>query len=61
VWGGIRRTAMADLMKEYIDTKDIRHKVEHQVVSTDDRKSAEQIVEELFHVLTKRRGRPASV
>lgn len=52
---------MADLIKEYIDTKDIRHKVEHQVVSTDDRKSAEQIVEELFHVLTKRRGRPASV
>lgn len=34
---------MADLMKEYIDTKDIRYKVEHQVVSTDDRKSAEQI------------------
>lgn len=52
---------MADLTKEYIDTKDIRHKVEHKVVSTDERRSKEQIIEELFAVLTKRRGRPASV
>ena len=52
---------MADLTKEYIDTKDIRHKVEHQVVSTDERRSKEQIIAELFAVLTKRRGRPASV
>ena len=61
MWGGIGGWAMADLTKEYIDTKDIRHKVDHQVVSTDDRRSKEQIIEELFSVLTKRRGRPASV
>ena len=52
---------MADLIKEYIDTKDIRHKVEHQVLPTDDRRSKEQIIEELFSVLTRRRGRSASV
>jgi hypothetical protein len=61
MWGGIGGWEMADLTKEYIDTKDIRHKVEHQVVSTDERRSKEQIIEELFAVLTKRRGRPASV
>lgn len=52
---------MANLTKEYIDTKDIRHKVEHKVISTGERRSKEQIIEELFVVLTKRRGRPASV
>ncbi len=52
---------MANLTKEYIDIKDVRHKVKHQILSTDDGKSTEQIVEELFKVLTKRRGRTVSV
>ncbi len=52
---------MADLTKEYIDIKDIRHKVKHQTLPADNQKSTEQIIEELFNVLTKRRGRPVSV
>lgn len=51
---------MANLTKEYIDIKDVRHRVEHQILSTDDRKSTEQIMEELLKVLMKHRGRPAS-
>lgn len=51
---------MIDLTKEYIDTKEIRHEVEHQILSSDDKKGTEQIMVELLYVLTKRRGRPVS-
>lgn len=51
---------MIDLTKEYIDTKDVRHRVEHQILPTDDKKVTEQIMGELLYVLTKRRGRPVS-
>lgn len=60
MWGNIGGHAMADLTKEYIDMKDNRHKVEHWTLSADDRKSTEQIMEELLQALTKRRDRPAS-
>ena len=60
MWGNIGGRVMANLTKEYIDIKDNRHKVEHRTLSADDRKSTEQIMEELLKVLTKRRGRPAS-
>ena len=42
---------MADLKKEYTDIKNIRHQVEHFKASSDHNK--EQIIQELFHVLTK--------
>lgn len=48
---------MADLTKEYTDVKDIKHKVEHFTVPTDDRNNTEQIMEELLHVLTRRPGK----
>lgn len=46
---------MSKLAKEYTDIKDIRHKVEHLVVSPDDKHSREQIVEELLCALTKQK------
>lgn len=46
---------MAVLAKEYVDTKDVKHKVEHLVLSADDKNSREQLLEELFRVLTKPR------
>ena len=46
---------MADLAKEYTDTKDVKHKVEHFVLSADNKNSREQILEELFHALAKPR------
>lgn len=47
---------MADLTKEYTDTKDRKHKVEHLILS-DNNNSREQILEELFHALTRPRKR----
>lgn len=44
---------MITLAKEYTDTKDIRHKVEHHVISSDNKNSREQILEELFKALIK--------
>jgi len=42
---------MAELIKEYTDTGNRTHKVEHIVVPTDDRNSRERIVEELLQAL----------
>lgn len=44
---------MADLKKEYTDIRKIQHKVEHITVSSEDKYNKEQIIQELFHVLTK--------
>lgn len=44
---------MTSLKKEYIDTKNIKHKVEHTLASDETRNSREQIVEELFNALTR--------
>ena len=44
---------MADLKKEYTDIKEIKHKVEHITIHTKEDNSREQIVEELFHALTR--------
>ena len=44
---------MADLTKEYTDIKNIKHNVEHSVLSTDKENNKEQVIEELFHALTK--------
>ncbi len=46
---------MAALITEYTDTKDVTHKVEHIVVSTDDKNGREQLLEELFRALAKPR------
>lgn len=43
---------MANLTKEYTDIKDIKHNVEHLILSPDAKDSKEQLIEELFHVLT---------
>ncbi len=44
---------MADLKKEYVDIRGIQHKVEHLMVSPEDKNDREQIVQELFLVLAK--------
>lgn len=44
---------MADLVKEYTDTKNIKHIVEHSILSADKQNNREQIIEALFHALTK--------
>ena len=44
---------MVTLAKEYTDTREIKHKVEHLTVSTDDKHHKEQILEELFPALVK--------
>lgn len=41
------------LTKEYTDIKKKTHRVEHIVISADNRTSKEQIMEELFQALTK--------
>ncbi len=43
---------MANLAKEYTDQKNIRHNVEHLILSSDKKNSKEQIFEELLHALT---------
>ena len=42
---------MARLRTEYTDVKDVKHRVEHVVVAEDDKKSREQLMEELFTAL----------
>lgn len=44
---------MAELKKEYIDIRDRRHKVEHLMASPEDKNHKEQIIQELFYLLTK--------
>lgn len=44
---------MTNLMKEYTDIKNVKHKVEHLVLPADDTDSKEQILKELFHALTR--------
>ena len=46
---------MANLTKEYIDIKNIKHNVEHSILSTDKKNNREQIIEELFQALTRPR------
>lgn len=43
---------MTKLKKEYVDVRGMRHKVEHTMVSNEDKNSREQIIQELFYVLT---------
>ena len=44
---------MINLKTEYTDVKDKKHKVEHHIVSDEDKNDKERVVEELFHALTK--------
>lgn len=44
---------MANLKSEYLDIKDIKHKVEHLIMSSDDKNSKERIIEELFSALAR--------
>lgn len=44
---------MANLTKEYVDIKNIKHNVEHSILSTDKKNSKEQIIEELFQALAR--------
>jgi hypothetical protein len=41
------------LTQEYTDVKDIKHKVEHQILLSEDKYKNEQLIEDLFRVLTK--------
>ena len=43
---------MADLKREYTDIKNIKHNVEHIVLSND-KNNREQIVEEIFCILAR--------
>lgn len=53
LWNHIGGIRMANLKKEYTDIRDMRHKVEHLMVSSEDKNNKEQIIQELFQVLTK--------
>lgn len=44
---------MADLKNEYIDINNIKHKVEHIIISDYDKNSKEHIVDELFNIMTR--------
>lgn len=44
---------MSTLAKEYTDTREVKHKVEHLTISTNDKHNREQILEELFLALVK--------
>jgi hypothetical protein len=44
---------MANLSSEYTDTKNIKHRVEHLIVPSDERDRSEQIKAELLIALTK--------
>lgn len=44
---------MANLKNEYIDIKDIKHKVEHLIIPTKTKNSKERVIEELFTALTR--------
>lgn len=43
---------MANLTKEYTDIKNVKHNVEHLILSSHKEIGKEKIVEELLHVLT---------
>lgn len=45
---------MAELKKEYADIRDRRHKVEHFIISNEDKNNQERVMQELFYVLTKK-------
>lgn len=44
---------MTALIKEYTDIKDIRHKVEHHLAPGNDKRSREQLLDDLIHALEK--------
>jgi len=44
---------MLKLKTEYTDVKDKKHKVEHLVVSDENKKERDQVVEELLLALTR--------
>ena len=48
---------MAELKTEYTDAKLVRHRVEHSVVSGEEKPDREQLVEELVAALTDKRRR----
>lgn len=43
---------MAQLQTEYTDVKDVKHQVEHVIVAENDKKTREQLMEELFTALS---------
>ena len=49
--GGVK---MANLKNEYTDIKNIRHKVQHFTVKTNDFIGREYLMKELFFALTKK-------
>ena len=48
---------MAQLKMEYTDVKDVKHQVEHVVVTENDKKSREQLMEELYSALARNDSR----
>lgn len=44
---------MSKLRTEYTDIKNVKHRVEHVIVTDGNNKSKEQLLEELFIALTK--------
>lgn len=45
---------MAQLKTEYTDVKDVKHQVEHVIVTENDKKSREQLMEELYSALARK-------
>lgn len=51
---------MADLIKEYTDIRNMKHKVEHLTVLIEEENGRERVLEELFCALSKTgRRKPA--
>ena len=48
---------MAKLQTEYTDIKGVKHPVEHTTVGGEDKKDREQLLEELYNVLTRKNKR----
>ena len=48
---------MAQLQTEYTDVKDVKHQVEHVIVAENDKKSREQLMEELYSALARNNSR----
>ena len=44
---------MAQLQTEYTDVKDVKHQVEHIIVPENDKKTREQLMEELYSALAR--------
>ena len=53
LWSNIGGVSMANLKEEYTDIKNIKHHVEHIILSTNDKNRKEQMIEELYYTLTK--------